>query len=331
MLLRIVALGLTLLAAPIVSAEDTSPSSSPSTPQQTNCPAQSAPNSLHVQSSRDVADRVPHAATRDEQQRLLQQKCAEMDRLQREIMRLRAATGTAQQILVKVQMIEVSLTKLQHMGMDTEWFANGYPSGPKTQKLLDEIRGRAETRSAEPASKAETNDSLLFVDWLKQNRLAKVLSEPTLVTVSGRPASIHVGGEFPLPANDDTKAAVDFRTFGTELEVQALTLGDNQVRLEVNTRVSAVDYSRAIEINGVRIPGLKVRQCDTGVELSFGQTAVLTGLVEQRTEAHQDDGGQIEDVLVDVGLMVVVTPELVPPIEVPAASANRELNRSIRK
>ena len=62
----------------------------------------------------------------------------------------------------------------------------------------------------------------------------------------------------------------------------------------------------------------------------FGQTAVLTGLVEQRTEAHQGDGGQIEEVLVDVGLMVVITPELVP-VEVPAASANRDINRSIRK
>jgi pilus assembly protein CpaC len=252
-----------------------------------------------------------------------------MDRLQRDIIRLRAATGTAQQVLVKVQMIEVSLTHLQRMGMDTEWFANGYVSGPEIRKLLDEIGARAETPLAEPVTTAEPSDSWLFVDWLKRSSLAKVLSEPTLVTVSGRPASVHVGGEFPLPANDDTKTAVGFRTFGTELEVQALALGDNQVRLEVNTRVSAVDYSRAIEIDGVRIPGLKVRRCDTGVELSFGQTAVLTGLVEQRTEAHQDDGGQMEDVIVDVGLMVVVTPELVPPIEVPVASANRETDRSI--
>ena len=135
-----------------------------------------------------------------------------------------------------------------------------------------------------------------------------------------------------MPANNDSKAVVDFRKFGTELDVLALSLGDNQVRLEVNTRVSVVDYNHAIEINGVRIPGLKVRQCDMGVELSFGQTAVLmTGLVDQRTEARQDEGGQIEDMLVDVGLMVVVTPELVPPIEVPVASANCKTNSSIRK
>jgi pilus assembly protein CpaC len=305
MLLRILALGLIPLATPIVSAEDTFQSS--------------------------IGGRATQVATRDEQQRLLEQKCAEMDRLQREIVRLRAATGTARQILVKVQMVEVSLTRLRHMGMDTEWVADGYVSGPRIRKLVDQFGGRADASIREPDTKADLNDSLTFVDWLKRNSLAKVLSEPSLVAVSGQPASAHAGGEFPLPAKDDTKAAIEFQTYGTDLEVQALSLGDNRVRLEVNARVSEVDASHAIEMNGVRIPGLNVRQCNTAVELPFGQTAVLTGLLEQRAEARQDDGGQIEEVLVDVGLMVVVTPELVPPIEVPVDSANRAMKPSIRE
>ena len=332
MLLWIVTLGSILLATQTVSAEDTPASSSPSIPHQANaCAAQDSPHSSRVQSGTAVSDRVTNVATRDEQQLLLEQKCAELDRLQREVKRLRAATGTEQQILVKVQMLEVSLTKLRNMGTDTEWFANGYVSGAKIRQLLDATGGRAETPMAEPVVTAESNDSLRFVDWLERNNLAKVLCNPTLVTVSGRPASLHVGGEFPVPANNDSKAAVDFRNFGTEIDLLALALGDNQVQLEVKTRVSALDYNRAIEINGTRIPGLKVRQCDTGFELSFGQTAVLTGLVEQRTEAHQVDGGRIKEVLVDVGLMVVVTPELVAPVVAPAASANRDINRAIRK
>ncbi|MGI9455052.1 MAG: hypothetical protein ACR2NU_00735 [Aeoliella sp.] len=332
MLLRIVILGSILLATQNVSAEDTPASSSPSTPHQTNaCSAQDSPHPSRVQSGTSVSDCVTNVATRDERQLLLQQKCAELDRLQREVMRLRVATGTEQQILVKVQMLEVSLTKLRSTGTDTDWFANGYVSGAEIRQLLDATGERAETPMAEPVVTAESNDSLLFVDWLKRNNLAKVLCSPTLVTVSGRSASLHVGGEFPVPANNDLKAAVDFRKFGTEIDLLAIALGDHQVQLEVKTRVSAVDYNHAIEINGTRVPAIKVRQCDTGYELSFGQTAVLTGLVEQRTEAHQVDGGQIKEILVDVGLMVVVTPELVPPLEAPAASANRGTNRAKRK
>jgi hypothetical protein len=80
-----------------------------------------------------------NVATRDDQQLLLQEKCAEMERLQRAIKRLRAATGTPQQILVKGQMLEVTLTKLREMGTDTEWFEIGYVSGPTIRKLLDAI------------------------------------------------------------------------------------------------------------------------------------------------------------------------------------------------
>ena len=335
MLLRLATLGFILLSMQTVSAEDTSASSNPSIPGQTNdCPALDASQSSPVQSTAAVSNRVTNVAMRDaphEQQLLLQQKCAELDRLQQEIKRLRAATGTAQQVLVKVQMLEVSLTKLRDLGLDTDWFADGYASGPKVRQLLDAIGGRADTHLAEHVSRAESNVSQHFVGWLKRNNLAKVLAETTLVTVSGQPASVHVGGEFPVPANSDSKAAADFRTFGTETDLLALALGDNQVRLEVNTKVSALDDNRAIEVNGVRLPGLKVRQCDSAVELSFGETAVLTGLVEHRTEAQQVEGGQIEEVRVDVGLMVVVTPELVPPIEVPVATANRLLDRAARK
>jgi Flp pilus assembly secretin CpaC len=332
MLLHILTLGTVLLAMQTVSAEDTPASSHPSIPHQPNaCPTQDPPHPSGDILDTTVSGYMSKDATCDEQQLLLQQKCAELDRLQREVKQLRAATGTAQQILVKVQMLEVSLTKLRNMGMDTDWFANGYIYEAKIRQLLDATGGRADKPMAEPVAKAESNDSLRFVDWLKQNNLAKVLSEPTLVTVSGRAASVSVGGEFPVPAINDSKTAVDFRNFGTELNLLALALGDNQVHLEVNTRVSAVDYNHAIEISGARIPGLKVRQCDTGFELSFGQTAMLTGLVEQRTEAHQVDGGRTKEVLVDVGLMVVVTPELVPPLEVPAASANRDNNRAKKK
>ena len=332
MLLRIVTLGSILLATQTVSADDTPASSSPSIPHQTNtCPAQDAPHPSGVQSGTTVSDRVTNVATRHEQQLLLQQKCVELDRLQREVIQLRAATGTAQQMLVKVQMLEVSLTKLRDMGADTEWFANGFVSGAKIRQLLDATGGRADTPISEPVAKVVSNDSLRYLDWLKRNNLAKVLCDPTLAIVSGRSASLNVGGEFPVPANNDSKAAVDFKNFGTEIELLALALGDNQVELEINARVSEIDYNHAIEINGTRVPRLKVRQCDTGCELSFGQTAMLTGLVEQRTEVHQVDGGRTKEIRVNVGLMVVVTPELVRPLESPAASANRDINRDIRK
>ncbi len=307
MLLRTAMFGVILLAMQISFAEDS--------------------HTSHA----DVAGRVTQDGTREEQQILLQEKCVELDRLQREVQHLRDATGTAQQIRIKVQMLEVSLTKLRNMGTDTDWFSDGYVSGTKMQQLLDATEVLVPAERAESVTKAEANDSLRFVNWLKRKNLAKVLADPTVVVLSGRPASISIGGEFPLPANKDSKAVVDFRKFGTELELLALALGNNQVRLELKTRVSAIDSNHAIEISGVRVPGLKVRQCDTGCELSFGQTAVLTGLVQQRIEAQQDESGEVSEVINDVGLVVVVCPELVPLLEVPLASANHDISHPISK
>lgn len=316
MCLRMGAFGSMLLIVQSVSAGEAPELSRPSVFPPTDAPS---------------VQKAPGVSTLEQQQHLLREKCVEMDRLRREIDRLRAATGTPQQILVKVRMLEVSLTKLRSIGAETDWFADGYSSGPKLRKLLDELGGQAATPSAEPSEQEQASDGLRLVDWLQRNNLAKVVSDPTLVAMSGRPARVHVGGEFPVPSSDNSEAAAEFKTFGMELELLAESLGDNQVRVEVGTRVSELDDARAVEMNGARIPGLRVRQCDTGFEIAFGQTAVLTGLVEKRREAQQLDGGRIEVVTNDIGLMVVVTPELVPTIEVSAGNVKRPLDGAVRQ
>ena len=124
MLRPLVTLGLTLFALPVVAAQDISPSSSPAVPGHASA--------FQAQMSTDVGGGATQEAKRDDQlKRLLKQKCAERDHLQREIMQLRAATGTPRQILVKVQMIEVSLTKMHRMGLDTARFTGGSLDGPK--------------------------------------------------------------------------------------------------------------------------------------------------------------------------------------------------------
>jgi Flp pilus assembly secretin CpaC len=161
--------------------------------------------------------------------------------------------------------------------------------------------------------------------------LAKGLGDSRLAVVSGRPASVNlIGGEFPIPTSDDSKAAVEFKEYGTRFDIQAITLGNHQVRLEVTTSVSTIDPVLEVEINGVRVPGLKVRRCKNVSELSFGQTTVWTGLVEHRVEAELRNGKLHEEVN-EVQFMVVVTPELAPALDVPTASANRDVNRAIRK
>ena len=42
----------------------------------------------------------------------------------------------------------------------------------------------------------DNSDALTgFIEKLQHNNIAKVLADPSIVTLSGRPASFHVGGE----------------------------------------------------------------------------------------------------------------------------------------
>ena len=263
-----------------------------------------------------------------DQQRLLKQKCDELDRLQREVNQLRAATGTPEPMMVGVQVLEISLTKLRKLGIDLDWFVNG-----------DEER-----KTVMDAGKIAS-----LIDSLKQNQLAKTITDSTVAVVSGRPVSLNFGGEVPIPVptapvsqpstdlfpkpvtNDgDSQMTVEFKKYGTSIEIAADALGDNQVRLDVRTRLSRIDDRRSVELSGNSIPGFYVREFENVTELPLGRTAVFTGLVERRVEAEVR-GEKVHEEVNEVQLVTLVTPEAVPAPDVPDAHAKRKSRRVLRR
>jgi len=239
----------------------------------------------------------------------LRKKVNELNRLQAEVRQLRAETGTQQQILVRLQVLEVSLTKLRQLGTDVNFFGSSTVQWQDTKSLTKAI---GTSGANTPTDSTAKNDALAgFINWLMENNIARVLSEPNIVMLDGRPASFSVGGEIPIPARDDSKNAVEFRPFGTQVDIVPTTQGNNRVRLELRARVSEIDDARSIKIGDSRVPGITVRQCDTAVETEFGKSVVLNGITERREKATKRDGGRVTNEIVDVALLFVVTPELV--------------------
>jgi Flp pilus assembly secretin CpaC len=258
----------------------------------------------------DAADSTP----RDEQQRLLQTKIAELERLQQEVDQLRAVTRTPQHIKVRVQMLEVNLTKLQKLGADFAWFTNGVAGNSQTQRPGNDL------------TMHEASTAAGFVVALKQGDIARMLAEPTVMVTSGQPASMIVGSTIPLPGNDGKP--IELLHSGIQLDLVASATGNNQVYLKVRARVSNGNDNQPIVVNGARIPKLDVREFNTAVEMAFGQTAVLSGLVQQRTESRRNAIGLSEGEPIEVGLAVVVTPEFIQPVDL--ATANRDAGRGTR-
>jgi pilus assembly protein CpaC len=104
---------------------------------------------------------------------------------------------------------------------------------------------------------------------------AEVLSQPTLYAVSGRPASFDVGGEFPVPTKSSGNVTIEFKRYGTQIDVVPHLL-DKAIRLDFRVRVSELDSANGIKVDRVAIPALHVL-CDmeTGIELKHGQVLLL--------------------------------------------------------
>ena len=98
-----------------------------------------------------------------------------------------------------------------------------------------------------------------FLEALERNNLATLLSEPTLTTVSGRPASFRVGGQIPIPVPQSLGVTtIEYRDFGTRIDFVPIVLGNGNVRLDVRAEVSEVDPSISAAIGTGTVPGFTV-------------------------------------------------------------------------
>ncbi len=168
-----------------------------------------------------------------------------------------------------------------------------------------------------------------FIEALKQEALLKILAEPELVTTSGRPANLLSGGEFPIlvPQSLGT-VTIEWREFGVRMEAVPIVLGNGRLRLEVQPEVSERDFSNAVQVSGTTVPGLTVRRANTAVEMNFGETMVIAGLISSRKTAETSKtpflgelpfvGAAFRRVKYSEGeteLVIMVTPELVSPLK----------------
>ncbi|HYO24005.1 MAG TPA: pilus assembly protein N-terminal domain-containing protein [Lacipirellulaceae bacterium] len=254
--------------------------------------------------------------------------------------------GGVQEVILKVKVMEVSRTKLRRMGTDFAVFGdNGF--------FASSVSDIIQTFSNSPGSAVASgqtiefgvigNDAsfLGFLDWLEQNNVSKIMADPTLVAMSGRPASFLVGGELPILVPSGLgQTTIEYKDFGTQVDFVPIVLGNGRIRLEVRPRLSEIDDSRSVVVSGFTIPALKVRQVDTGVEMNAGQTLALAGLIQERIESQKRGLPYVMDLPIvgvpfrrvqeqvnEIENLVLVTPDFVDamdPCEVPQCGPGME-------
>ncbi|MEN6406420.1 MAG: pilus assembly protein N-terminal domain-containing protein [Thermoguttaceae bacterium] len=244
-----------------------------------------------------------------------------------------------QQVLLHVKVMEVSRTKLRRLGFD---FANingssvvGSGISGLLANSLDTSQSLATTvKSGTPSTFSfgvvNGNSAFFgFLDALRQDNLLKILSDPTLVTVSGRAANFNAGGEIPVPIPQSLGTiSIDWKQYGTQIKFIPLVLGNGKIQLDVLPYISELDETHSTTINGTTVPGIRSRTADTRVEMTAGQTLAIAGLVQTRVEAGATGlpwlsevpylnvlFGTKNHVINEVELLMLVTPEFVEPMD----------------
>lgn len=123
-----------------------------------------------------------------------------------------------------------------------------------------------------------------MIGSITHNR-ARILAEPTLVTISGERASFLAGGEIPILQSIATAGAalssVTFEPFGLRINMIPVLMENGMINLEISPEERIVSNTFAFNFPGTltNIPGFTTRKAQTIVEMKPGQELFIGGLI----------------------------------------------------
>ena len=206
--------------------------------------------------------------------------------------------GGPQEVQLRVKVLEVQRSKLRQFGLNFAVFGKNVAlasvPGPITPlTALTAPIGGVPTATIAPTSGAPPSMGLGvtghgfgfegFLQALKTEGLLKIAAEPVLVTRSGEAAQLDNGGEFPIPVPQSLgTVTIEWKEFGVILQALPIVISPTRLRQQVYAEVSEKDVANQITLNGTTVPGITRRRVQSTVEMDFGQTLVLGGLISDR-------------------------------------------------
>jgi pilus assembly protein CpaC len=228
-----------------------------------------------------------------------------------------------QQVALRVKIAELNRTAARGMGVDVDARINFSDSVNGSQLFLQSLLNTSSGGAPALLAQFDGDDIQIGVSWLQQHGVVRLLSEPTVVTMSGRSATFVAGGEFAVPTVVGTgglnAVTTDFRSFGAIISFLPTVVDKDRIRLSVSPEFSQINNS--LSVGGT--PGLNVRAVTTTVEMREGQTLAIAGLLEDSMSGNTQGNlpglswlvGNRSMTRNETELIILVTPELIHPME----------------
>ncbi len=258
-----------------------------------------------------------------------------------------------EQVLLQVRVSEVDRTMAKELGFNLLFEGNTLRGSVSPPNSFSPFFGNL--RDAQPADigpNTTFSDAMnlfvakpgsfpdfgAFLRVLHDKGGLKTLAEPNLVVANGSVGHFLVGGEFPViistSSGGGTSPTVVYKEFGVKLNFEPKISPNGEIFLNVSQEVSELDFANGVILSGFRIPALKSRKAEAGLQLADGQTFVLAGLLDNKVQKQVSKIPLLGDIPIlgalfrstrysnnETELMVMVTPKIVRPLnkdEIPA-------------
>lgn len=118
-----------------------------------------------------------------------------------------------------------------------------------------------------------------FVQAVTTKKDGKVLSRPDVTTMSGKEASLLIGGQIPVQVIKDQTPSTEWKDYGIRMHIQPTIDTQGNILTNIDAEVSSLDYANAISNSYGTIPALTTRTVSTSVVIPNGQTMAIGGLM----------------------------------------------------
>jgi Flp pilus assembly secretin CpaC len=136
------------------------------------------------------------------------------------------------------------------------------------------------------------------INALIESGKARYLATPKLVVQSGKSAKFNVGGEIPIAQSTGFVSSVDWKEYGTTLEVSPNVLNGESIFINLNAEVSELDWYN--KVGGY--PAIVKRAAQTNLTAKDNEMFAIAGLVSYESTDKIDKVPLLGDIPL-VGLL----------------------------
>ncbi|MEX2560011.1 MAG: hypothetical protein WD403_08855 [Pirellulales bacterium] len=231
------------------------------------------------------------------------------------------------QMLIQIEMLKAELARLEshddaqrQVQIDVKLLelAGGATKEDLDLACLDQAAIVTSSNFKFVGATEESDKVASAIEKLRVCGSVKVFAEPSLVTVSGRPASLRVGNPHPQRGPDGS-LVLGGNCAGMQVDMLPRILADDKVRLEFKFHLQQPGESKPVVLDGKTNPRWRVVEIDTGAEIEAGKTLIIRSL-PPGMESETDSGRKPQ-------FLLLLTPKILVAGEIPKtarADADKE-------